>query len=218
MIRRIVVRRAAGRAADSEPSGRLLVRDSGTVEGPNADRAAADLARVRYHRASMATLEPDEAMAPFLCPRERLLAVRRNVVLELSEPLAGSTVDTGSTVDRCRAGDLCLTSRRLLVLSHPVLCVELEWIEEIVMAGNQLLLTLGDRSGVRLEVTGPRLLRVEISAARAAARRAQGSEPGNGRVEPVASAQVAVPPGGRSPVADAKLVENAADVTLHGPR
>jgi hypothetical protein len=164
----------------------------------------------------MATLEPDEAIAPLLCPGERLLAVHRNVVLEPSEPLAGSTVDS------CRAGDLYLTSRRLRVQSHPVLCVELEWIEEIVRAGNQLLLTLSDGSGVCIVVPGPRLLRVEISAARASARRANDTEndtgPGQARVEPVASAQVAVPAGGLSPVTDSELVENAADVTLHGPQ
>ena len=125
-------------------------------------------------------------------------------------------------MDSCRAGDLYLTSRRLRVQSHPVLCVELEWIEEIVRAGNQLLLTLSDGSGVCIVVPGPRLLRVEISAALASARRANDTEndteQGQARVEPVASAQVAVPAGGLSPVTDSELVENAADVTLHGPQ
>jgi hypothetical protein len=210
-MRKTFVRRAAGQAADPEPSDRLLVRDAGTIEGSNADRAEADLARARYHSASMDTLEPDEAITPVLCPGERVLAVRRSVVLEFRELLAGSTVDG------CRAGDLYLTSRRLLVQAHPVLSVELERIEEIVVAGNQLLLTLVDGSGVRLVVTGPRLLRVQISAARERARMARNAHPPGVRVEPVASAQVPVPARSLSPVADSELVEDAADVTLNGP-
>ena len=180
------------------------------VESANADRAASDRARSRYRRASMAAIEPDAAIAPLLCPGERVHAIRRGVTFELREP------QDGATVNRCGAGDLYVTSRRMLVLSRPVLDVELEWIREIGLAGDRLLLTLADVSGVCLVVTGPRLLRVEISAARERVRQARSAKSCRARLSG-ASVEVAEPAGGLGPVADAELVEDAADVALHGP-
>ena len=180
------------------------------VESANADRTASDRARSRYRRASMATIEPDAAIAPLLCPGEQVHAMRRGAMFELREPL------DGASVNRCGAGDLYLTSRRLVVLSGPMLDVELEWIREIGLAGDRLLLTLADVSGVCLVVTGPRLLRVEISAARERVRQARDAKACRARVAGE-SVEVAEAAGGLGPVADAELVEDAADVALHRP-
>jgi hypothetical protein len=180
------------------------------VESANADRIASDRARTRYRRASMATIEPDAAIAPLLCPDEHVHAIRRGVMFEVREPLGGATID------RCGAGDLYVTSRRLVVLSRPLLDVALEWIREIGLAGDRLLLSLADGSGVCLVTTGPRLLRVEISAARERVRQARSAKSCRARVAGE-SVEVAEAAGGPGPVADAELVEDAADVALHRP-
>jgi hypothetical protein len=180
------------------------------VESANADRTASDRARSRLRRASMAAIEPDAAITPLLCPGELVHAMRRGVMFELREP------QDESSVNRCGAGDLYLTSRRLVVISHPLLGVELEWIREIGLAGDRLFLTLGDGSGVCLVVTGPRLLRVEISAARERVRQARDAKACRARVAGE-SVEVAEAAGGLGPVSDAELVEDAADVALHGP-
>jgi hypothetical protein len=156
----------------------------------------------------MATIEPDAAIAPLLCPGEHVHALRRGVMFELREP------QDGSSANRCGAGDLYLTSRRIVVLSRPLLDVELESIREIGLAGDRLLLTLADGSGVCLVTTGPRLLRVEISASRERVRQARDAKACRSRLSG-ASVEVAEPAGGLGPVADAELVEDAADVALH---
>ena len=188
----------------------LLVRDVRAVESTNADRVASDRARARYRRAPMAVIEPDATIAPLLSPGEHVHAMRRGVMFELRQPL------DEATVNRCGAGDLYLTSRRLVVLSRQKFEVELEWIREIGLAGDRLLLTLADGSGVCVVTIGPRLLRVEISAAREQARKAGGAKPGRAGMDPQ-SVQVSEPAGGLGPVSDSELVEDAADVTLHRP-
>ena len=180
------------------------------VESANADRAASDRARSRYRRASMTTIDPDPAIAPLLCPDEQVHAMRRGTMFEVREPL------DGATVNRCGAGDLYLTSRRLVVLSRPLLDVELKWIREIGLAGDRLLLTLGDGSGGCLIVPGPQLLRVEISAARERVRQARDAKACRARLSG-ASVEIAEPAGGLGPVADSQLVEDAADVALNRP-
>ena len=180
------------------------------VESANADRAASDRARSRYRRASMATIEPDVAIAPLLCPGEHVHAMRQGAMFELREPL------DSATVNRCGAGDLYLTSRRVVVLSRPELEIELKWIREIGLAGDRLLLTLADGSGVCLVVPGPRLLRVEISAARERVRQARSAKACRARLSDE-SVEVAEPAGGLGPVSDSQLVEDAADVTLNRP-
>ena len=65
---------------------------------------------------------------------------------------------------------LSVTSRRLLLTGRVRLSIGLDEIGEILMAGGRLLLVLRGGQGVALEVAYPRLLRVEIAAARVAAR------------------------------------------------
>ena len=202
--------RLLARSPRGDPEAAPSVPDAPAPEGANADRAASDRARSRYRCASMATIEPDAAIAPLLCPGERLHTVRRGVMFELREPLGAGTVN------QCGAGDLYLTSRRLVILSRPLLDVELEWIHEVELAGDRLLLTLGDGSGVCLGVTGPQLLRVEISAARERVRQARSAKRCRARLSGD-SVEVAEPAGGLGPVADSQLVENTADVALHRP-
>ena len=67
-------------------------------------------------------------------------------------------------------GDLYVTTRRLVHLGRSTVAYSLDEIREADVAAGQLLLVVGDNRGVAIDVGDPRLLRVEIAAARAAAR------------------------------------------------
>ncbi len=129
-----------------------------------ADEAAADEARARYRTEAMPTLSPDARITPLLLPGEVVLAVRRSAMLERRQPAAGSGVPAGL------AGDLYLTSRRLVLVGRHTLAFDLEEIEEAMLAGERVLLVLRDGKGASLDVDRPRLLRVELAVARAMAR------------------------------------------------
>ncbi len=129
-----------------------------------ADETAADEARVRYRGQLMRPLEPDPSIAPLLAPGEVVLAVRRLAILDRREPAIGTGAPAGL------AGDLYLTSRRLVLAGRHALSFDLGEIEEVMLAGERLLLVLGDGNGASLYVDRPRLLRVELAAARAMAR------------------------------------------------
>jgi hypothetical protein len=150
---------AAG--ADSAPA----LRDAAAILArAEADEAAADRARERYRTQAMATLEPDPHIAPLLISGEHVLAVRRSAMLDRRQPVLGSDVPSGL------AGDLYVTSRRLVLVGRHTLSFDLADIEEAMLSGERLLFVLRDGQGASLDVDRPRLLRVEIAAARAAAR------------------------------------------------
>jgi len=86
-------------------------------------------------------------------------------------------------------GDLYVTTRRLIHLGRGSVVYRLDDIQEAVVVGDQLRLVVCDGTGVSITVGDPRLLRVEIAAARAA--RADGGtahagqhESARGRTDP----------------------------------
>ena len=97
-----------------------------------------------------------------LCPDELVLAVRRSVALDRRQP--------DSAARHGLDGDLYVTTHRLLHLGQHRITYSLEEIREAVVVGDELLLMLEDGLGVAIAASDPRLLRVEIAAARAAAR------------------------------------------------
>jgi hypothetical protein len=125
-----------------------------------ADEVAADQARERYRTRPMAALDPDARIGPLLAPGERVLAVRRSAMVDRREPVPGSDEPSGL------AGDLYLTSRRLVLVGRHTLAFDVDEIEETLLAGDQLLLVMRGGQGAALGVDQPRLLRVEIAAAR----------------------------------------------------
>lgn len=137
------------------------------VARATADEAAADEARARFRRDGPPSLPPDERIAPLLEPGERLVAVRHAALLDRREPVPGERLASGA------AGELYVTSRRIVLVGRPTLEVALEAIEDAVVSGERLLLVLREGRGVTVQVGQPRLLCVEIAAARAAARSAQ---------------------------------------------
>jgi hypothetical protein len=136
-----------------------------TLARAEADEALADEARERYRTQPMAVLEPDARIGPLLAPGEQVLAVRRSAVLDRREALPGADAPT------VLAGDLYVTSRRLVLVGSLTLSFALADIEEAMLSGERLLLVMRDGQGASLSAAQPRLLRVEIAAARASARR-----------------------------------------------
>jgi len=129
-----------------------------------ADEEAADQARDRYRTRPMIVLEPDERIAPLLATGEQVVAVRHGAVFDRRQSVPGSRVPIGV------AGDLYVTSRRIVLVGRVILSLGLEEIEEVGLSGERLLLILRTGSSVTVEIGQPSLLRVEIGAARASAR------------------------------------------------
>ena len=136
------------------------------------DEAAADLARDALRAAGVVPIEPDPPLAVMLAPGERVLAVRHAARVEL---LARTADDAAANL-----GDLYLTDRRLVVVARP-LDIPLEDIREVGVLDDQLLLLIERCGGVRIHVEDPRVLRVELASARAAAR---GTEDARTRGQP----------------------------------
>ena len=125
-------------------------------------RGAARDARRRLREQGIVPIEADCRVGVMLGQDELLVAVRRAVALERRRPCPPDPAGLG--------GDLYVTTRRLLHLGQRPIAYELDAIREVVVAGDQLLLVLDDGMGLAISVDDPRLLRVEIAAARAAAR------------------------------------------------
>jgi len=156
----------AAEAAAGDVSSSACTRlpgDAATApERASADEAAAAAARVRFRVAGMPCVEDDEVGPDILCAGERLLAVRKRVALERREP----PHEPGTGL----RGTLYLTSLRLgLTGRHPV-GIPIEHIRETSVVGQRLVVGLRDGHYVWIECEGPRLLRVEIAAARSLAR------------------------------------------------
>ena len=152
--------RAHSATLQSEPGA---VRDAGeTLARALADEAAADLARARYRTQAMAALPPDEQIGRLLVPGERVVAVRRSALLERRQPQPGAR-ETGGL-----GGTLYVTSQRLVLVGRASLSFGLGAIQDVMLSGDRLLVVLRDGQGLTVHVQQPRLLRVELAAARAA--------------------------------------------------
>jgi 6-phosphofructokinase len=127
-----------------------------------ADETSADEARRRLHEQGIVAIEPDDRIGPLLEPDELVLAVRRSASLERRQ--------------RCRddapglSGDLYVTTRRLVHIGRASVAYRLDEILEADVGASHLLLVVAESRGVTIQVADPRLLRVEIAAARSAAR------------------------------------------------
>ena len=151
----------------SEPQGRTNRAEAVEPEDARgdaaSDQAAADAARLRYRRRGVGPIDPDERIGPILQAGEQLVAVRRAAVVyrpEATESGAASPV----------VADVYVTTRRLVLVGPGIQSFDLATVDEATVSRERLLLVLGDGVGLVLEVGWPRLLRVEIAAARAARR------------------------------------------------
>jgi hypothetical protein len=133
------------------------------VDRTHDDEREAEDARARYREAGLPRVEADPEIASSLRAGESVVEVRHAATI--ARHLAGDGVQSF-------VGRLYLTTARLILLGAAALHVELSEIEELALGGERLLVTLSDGTGLSIDAGAPRLLRVQVSAARAAARAA----------------------------------------------
>ena len=138
---------------------------AGPVDLNLLDEREAEEARERYRVEGLPPLPADDAVAAHLVPGEAVVARRGSAELSPA-PLAQGRPEV--------AGPLYLTTRRLLVLAGVPLAIDLARIDEVALAGDRLLVSLRDGTGLALATQRPRLLRVQIAAALIGARLSSG--------------------------------------------
>jgi hypothetical protein len=186
----------------AEPRPAALRDATDIVARTAADEADAIAARERYRADGIGTIEPDPEIAGRLADNERLIETRPGAMVgraqltgvggiggAAGEDGAGTASSAAHSVDAL-SGRLYLTTSRLVLLSRPAdrptdteLSVGLDDIEELACVGERLLVSLADGTGLTIDAGRPRLLRVQIAAARAASR----GEPQKADEEPEAS-------------------------------
>ena len=153
--------RAPGDTGTDDPA----IRDAAEIVArAAADEAAADRARDVYLTRAMTPMVPDDRIAPLLRPGEHVLGVRRSVVLDRRRPPPRRSGPTSL------AGDLYVTSERLVLVGRLTVEIDLDDVEDAVVSGERILLSMGNGNGAALDAARPRQLRVEIATARAFAR------------------------------------------------
>jgi len=118
-------------------------------------------ARIRCRTQGLPRLDTDITVAQHLRPEETVVDVRSSAIVSRHQGADGMEL---------RSGRLYLTDQRLMLVGRAPFEVELGEIDELDFAGERLLVTLRDGTGVSIEASRPRLLRVHIAAAREAAR------------------------------------------------
>jgi hypothetical protein len=168
-------------------SANPALRDAAEILARSAaDETAAIEARQRYRSDGLPAMEPDPEITLRLRAGEGVVEVRPGAMLARAlaagagrgtvasdDPISAGDLALGQT----QAGRLYLTTSRLVLLTRPSdspdvleLSVELADIEELALVGERLLVSLADGSGLTIDAGRPRLLRVQVAAARAAAR------------------------------------------------
>lgn len=140
------------------------------------DEVAARRARDCYHDAGPVALPVDEDVAALLRPDEPVLA-RHETDEARFDGVPSAAV--GPATAAVLVGTLVLTSHRILLVGEAATwSVDLADIEEAVVSGRRLLLVLPAGIGLAVTLERPRLLRVQIAAARTACGDGQGRSAG----------------------------------------
>jgi hypothetical protein len=129
------------------------------------DEEDASDARRRYRNHGIEPIAPDVRIGPLLTPGEDVLAHHRNVGFERTQ--RSNEIEP---FVRMR-GDLYVTSARLVHVGLRVLTIELDDIDDAALVGERVLLVTRGGVGIALDSDRPRLLRVQMAAARAARTR-----------------------------------------------
>lgn len=151
---------------DQPPRGRGTAGE-GTEEGPalrdartvvtraEGDEQEAIRSRERLLEQALPVLDPDPLIGPELHRGELVHGLRSSAMLR--PPGDDRALGYGGT--------LYLTSHRLIHIGQVTVNVQLKDIVETTLAGERLLITLGQGEGLSLEVDRPRTFRTEIAAA-----------------------------------------------------
>jgi hypothetical protein len=158
--------RRSDRATEAAPStvhraDDAALRDAQAIAARvAADERAADAERDRLGREPLSVMTAGAEIVFQLWPDEELHAERRTAIVERGQDVPPS------------GGTLYLTSRRLVHVGNEAIEeIPLERISDMAVAMERLLLIeLTDGSDLVIEVDQPRLLRVQVSAARAGLR------------------------------------------------
>jgi hypothetical protein len=148
---------------DAEKTAPALRDATAILARAVADEAEAAAARLRYRADRMVPIVPDGRILPLLEPAEAVLAMCPSAAIDRREPSSGGRPSG-------LAGNLYLTSNRLVLVGRLVVAVDLADIDDAVLSGERLLIAMRDGSGLTVDVEGPRLLRVQLAAARSALR------------------------------------------------
>jgi hypothetical protein len=176
------------RLPDTEPQPAALRDAADIVARTAADEADAIQARERYRNEGLQAIEPDPEIRDRLRPDEELVEMRPGAMVgrallagvggAAGEGGAGTAPSAAQAAVESLSGRLYLTTTRLVLLVRPTgdrpaeseLSVGLADIEELACVGERLLVSLADGTGLTIDAGRPRLLRVQIAAARAASR------------------------------------------------
>ncbi len=121
------------------------------------DDALARAARARFRSDGIGSIEPDQGMRSALGGDEELLAVRQNASVE--RLAAGAPPESGR---------LAITTERIFLLDgHAVTLATLEELDDVTLVTDRLLVMLTGGAGFTIKAPQPKLLRVELAAARA---------------------------------------------------
>ncbi len=137
----------------------IAVRDADAIldRATQDERAALELRR-RLRTEPLTTIAPDAHVGELLDTGERVVALRDAVVVKHHPaPAAGPP----------RVVRLYVTTARLILVDETPWTIPLDQIDELSLSGEQILVTLVDGQGICLDAGPPRLLRVQIAAARA---------------------------------------------------
>lgn len=153
----------AGDMGTSDPAApdAAALRDAAAIaQRVGADEQAADAERARLVDGALPDLRAQLDGALLLTDDELVHAIRHAALLEDGEAALP------------KGGSLFLTSQRLVHVGEASREIGLDAIQESAVALERLLLLdLTDGSDLAIEVDQPRLLRVQLAAARANARR-----------------------------------------------
>ena len=148
---------ATGATADE-----AAIRDAeAVVERAVADDNAAIDLRQRLKAEPLPTIEPGDDVAAMLVPDEQVVTVRDAVVVER---------DSAGPPPGDRLIRLVVTTARLILIGRTTRSIPFDQIDEVSVAGELVLVSLIDGEGLSLDAGGPRLLRLQIAAARAGIR------------------------------------------------
>lgn len=127
-----------------------------------ADDEEASAERRRYRNHGIEPIAPDPCIGALLEPAEQVLACHRWVALDRHQR------STGEAPSASVRGDLYVTTARLVHVGPQVDVVELDDIEDAALVGDRVLLVTRGGAGITVDTDRPRLLRVQMAAARVA--------------------------------------------------
>ena len=140
----------------------IAVRDADAIvdRATQDERAALEL-RGRLRTEPLTTIAPDAHVSELLDTGERVIALRDAVVVK-HHPAAAAGPP--------RVVRLYVTTARLILVDETPWTIPLDQIDELSLSGEQILITLVNGEGICLDAGPPRLLRVQIAAARTGIR------------------------------------------------